>query len=106
MVPKITGKGRIEYILRKGARRRAEHFAVRIMPNRTDHLRFCVVASKKVSTLAVQRNRARRRMYEAIRLTLPKLPQIGYDVCILVHRNILDAPFERVQAELITTLHG
>lgn len=102
LLPKIPQRSRIEYLLRKGAPAGGRFFTLRILPNRSEHLRFVVVASKRVSPHATVRNRARRRMTEAVRLMLPQLPKIGYDIGILVNQRVLDAPFEHLQHEIIT----
>jgi len=103
-VPTVPGRARIEYILRKGYSSRGSFFTVRRVQNKTDHMRFVVIASKKVSKHATVRNRARRRAHEALRILLPKLPKIGYDVIILVNNKVLDTPFEKLQQELTNFL--
>jgi ribonuclease P protein component len=48
---------------------------------------------------AVIRNRIRRRMREAVRLYLPKLPA-NWSIVFNPRRTVLDAPFEDLQREI------
>lgn len=62
--------------------------------------RFSVVISKKVLKTAVGRNRIRRRVYEIIRVDLPKLRE-DLDVVVLVFASELRTmPFEELEQRL------
>ncbi len=53
--------------------------------------RVAVVVSKKIVKSAVKRNRMRRRLYEAIRLELPKVRKQSDIVFIVVSAEVLTA---------------
>ena len=63
-------------------------------------LRLGVVTSKKVSNRAVDRNRARRILRDIFRRHRAEFTG-DVDVVIIGRRNILSAPFEAVEAELL-----
>ena len=69
---------------------------------RVSSYRAAVVVSKKVSKLAVVRNRIRRRIYEQLRLQLPG--NIQADIAVMVYDNHLaDIPTAQL-AEMIASL--
>ncbi|MBP5160864.1 MAG: ribonuclease P protein component [Alphaproteobacteria bacterium] len=59
--------------------------------------------SRKVGS-AVQRNRARRRLRELARLTLPAIAQPGYDYVFVGTKAAIDYPFAQMQQELAKLL--
>lgn len=65
--------------------------------DRTARLGF--TASKKVGN-AVARSRARRRLKEAARLSLPDVAPQGWDIVLVARQAALDYPFEKMQADL------
>ena len=54
----------INRLYKKGKVLRLDSFLVRVIPSYAGHCRFSVVISKKVLALAVDRNRAKRLIYE------------------------------------------
>ena len=64
--------------------------------NRLDHNRLGVTVSTKLGG-AVVRNRARRRLREVYRLSLPRL-RPGYDLVIVARARCLTAPFPQLMA--------
>lgn len=65
---RFHGYGALKFVYSKGSVVRARSLALKYIPNnrRTDS-RLAVVVSKKVAKRAPQRNRIRRRVYEAVR---------------------------------------
>ena len=63
--------------------------------------RFGFTVSKRVAAKAVERNRIRRRLKEAVRLLAPRDAACGYDYVIVARRAALHEPF----ADLAATLH-
>jgi ribonuclease P protein component len=49
---------------------------------------------------AVERNRMRRRLKEAVRLKAAFAMQPGHDYVIVARREVLDAPFDQLAAQL------
>jgi ribonuclease P protein component len=66
-----------------------------LLPNGLEHNRYGIVTSKRLGN-AVQRNRARRLLREALRLLHPQL-QSGYDVVVVAHPPLVGQPFADVQ---------
>ena len=77
--------------LRKSGLSRAHPLVVlRAGPNALPYVRFGFVVSKRVSKLAVVRNRIRRRMREIVR----RLPLgEGWDMLIIARKDAADAAF-------------
>ena len=63
-------------------------------------LRLGVVTSKKVSNRAFDRNRARRVLRDIFRRHRAEFSG-EFDVVLIGRRNILSAPYEEVEAELL-----
>lgn len=76
---------------------------LRVRPNGLPHSRAAFVAGKKIGK-AARRNRAKRRLREALR---PRFCQIapGYDLVLVAREKIVAAPFAEICAavqELLT----
>lgn len=65
-----------------------------------NHSLFSVTVSLKVEKRAVRRNRARRRLYEIVRLNLPKIKP-GWAVSFLVKKQILDKSYQQIEKEVL-----
>ena len=66
--------------------------------------RVAVVVSKKVARLAVDRNRIRRRVYEAVRLNFDLVPKKMDYVFVIYSKKVMDMPFaelEKMLGELV-----
>lgn len=61
------------------------------------------VVTKKLGT-AVQRNRVRRRIKEAVRLVFPKVAQLGCSYLLIPHRSSLTCPFDEIKDDLKMSL--
>ncbi len=70
-----------------------------VLPTDGDHMQVGVTAGKAVGR-AVQRNRAKRLLREAIRPLLPKL-QPGWKAILIARTPLLTAEFSDIQACLI-----
>ena len=68
-----------------------------------DHLRLGFTASRKIG-MAVDRNRARRRLRAAAALTLPLYALPGNDYVLVARRGTLGRPFEGLLADLEAAL--
>ena len=66
-------------------------------------VRVGFTTSRKVGN-AVQRNRARRRLRELARLTLPSVAQAGQDYVFIGTKATIDYPFAKMQQELMDLL--
>lgn len=78
-------------------------FMLSSAPNGLDHSRFGFTVSKRVARSAVQRNRVRRRLREAIRLRAAHL-RPGYDVVLVARAAVLQASWTELCDALDSTL--
>src|SRR5690606_36223514 len=63
--------------------------------------RFGFTATKRLGS-AVQRNRARRRLKEAVRLVAPAHARAGYDYVVIARQGSLTKAFQDIVKELQT----
>jgi len=73
-----------------------------VSKNQLDHARFGFAAGKSVGN-AVERNRAKRRLREALRLLLPRIVP-GWDVIAIARPAILSAPWDELISVISTKL--
>ena len=66
------------------------------LPNQLPYSRFGFTASKRIGK-AVTRNRARRRMREAVRLRMKEIKP-GWDLVFIARKPIVHATFQEIQA--------
>lgn len=70
-----------------------------VVAGRRRRLRCGFVVGKQIGG-AVQRNRAKRRLREVVRLALPSI-ETGYDIVFVVRSPaLIDAPFATIQADV------
>lgn len=104
---RFHGHGSLRFVYARGKVNRSKHFVCKYSHNpRRSTPRVAVVVSKKVVKSAVKRNRIRRRMYEAIRLELPRLiPQTDL-VYIVVSPDLLVIPHLELVGGIQRTLQA
>jgi ribonuclease P protein component len=66
-------------------------------------VRLGVSVSRKVGG-AVERNRARRRLREAVRRVMPDHAAGRHDYVVIARKGTLDRPFERLLDDLVSAL--
>ncbi|KQT69818.1 MULTISPECIES: ribonuclease P protein component [unclassified Aureimonas] len=94
-------KTRAEFLAaRRGRRLNGPFFMIEAL-DRGDPApaRYGLTITKKVGN-AVERNRIRRRLREAIRTVCRADMVAGFDYVIVARRDLLEAPFELVSSEL------
>ena len=74
------------------------------IPNEVAKLRVGFVVSKRISKLAVERNRVKRLLGEAIRPSLPELSG-GWDMVFSAKNQVSTADFLALQKDIVTLLH-
>lgn len=80
---RLTERETIALIFREGCMDASQAVAIRWRKVGTDHPRFAVVAPKKHFPQAVERNRAKRMMREALRSYLPYIEECGWEAVVL-----------------------
>ena len=81
---RFHGHGSLRFVYKNGQAIRSHLITIKHTTNPHRKVsRFAVVVSKKVHKSAVGRNRIRRRIYEIVRLEMPKMKGV-HDVAIMV----------------------
>jgi ribonuclease P protein component len=101
-------KKRRDFLLVAKGRRAARRAFVLEMLRRGDDgpARFGFTVSKRVAKKAVERNRIRRRLKEAVRLLAPAEARPGHDYVLVGRRSALTDEFAQIRAELTDALEG
>lgn len=98
---------RAEFLRTRGGRSwGATSLLLQARPNEKDAggtARFGFTATKRLGS-AVQRNRARRRLKEAVRLVAPAHARAGYDYVVIARQGSLTQAFQDIVKELQTAL--
>ncbi|HEY6411110.1 MAG TPA: ribonuclease P protein component, partial [Ktedonobacteraceae bacterium] len=74
------------------------------VPNEVGKLRIGFVVSKRISKLAVERNRVKRLLSEAIRRHLSELPT-GWDIVLSARNHITVADLRALEEDIVNLLH-
>jgi ribonuclease P protein component len=88
----------------KKAARRAFVLEVRQRED-ADPPRFGFTVSKRTAKSAVERNRIRRRLKEAVRLASRDRAFAGHDYVVVGRRSALNEPFGNLRADIASALH-
>src|SRR3989344_4936298 len=90
----------IEKVKKEGKIYQSENFGVAVLKRSDSGVsKFAVVVSNKISKLAVNRNRIKRAITDALRINLKKAPE-GYDILLETKRSILIKTTEEVVKEV------
>ena len=82
-------------IMSKGKTLQGKFFTIKYLDREPElPSRIGIVTSKKIAKQAVRRNKARRRIREAIRQDIKDIP--GKDIVFLVKREILEAKYTEI----------
>ena len=86
-------------VYRKGKVYNGRLVVIYLLKRRDNRKRLGITATKKVGKACV-RNRARRLIYENMRLFIPVM-QPGYDVVVVARNTIVSSTFFAVQKEIL-----
>ena len=111
MIPQKNRLSRLQvsYVIKKGKRLSCENFNIKYLARKlSNHAteqesRFCVVVSTKISPKAVERNRIRRQIFEAIAAEKTKVP---IDMILFTKPSIKNPDFEQIKEEIDKILHN
>lgn len=93
----------MERVLGGGKKIVRDRVVLRAIPNALAKSRVGIVISKKVSLKAVERNRLRRLMREAVRGEISRFPA-GWDLAFIATPGLKNATQKQVQRAIITLL--
>jgi ribonuclease P protein component len=89
----------------KGTKAARSAFVLEARRRGDDELpRFGFTVSKRTSVKAVERNRIRRRLKEAVRHVAPGRAQAGFDYVLVGRRKALTESFAAIEADLAAAL--
>ncbi len=101
-------KKHIALILKKGESFDSKLFVVRFWENKIEFPRFRIIVSTKFAKKAVDRNKIRRRIYEALRLITKEKSNLRHlDIVFIPKKQILKKEFQEIYKaaeELVTKL--
>ncbi|CAN7183694.1 ribonuclease P protein component [Rhizobium sp. LjRoot30] len=103
--PKSTAgrlKSRPQFLaVREGEKLRGKYVLIEVLDHKTPEQapRVGFTVTKKQGN-AVERNRMRRRLREAVRLSAQFAMKPGHDYVIVARRDVLETPFEKLAGEL------
>ena len=98
---RLTGEKRFASIHREGRSWANRHLVLKALPNGLDDSRFGFSTSRRVGN-SVTRNRVRRRLREAVRLSHVKP---GWDVLVMGRTPAGTADFHQLRAALESLFH-
>ena len=95
---RFHGHGSVRRVYRLGRPTRTELFSLHALKGeKVRASKAAIVVSRKVHKSAVKRNRIRRRIYEIVRLRLPKFA-VPTEIVITVYRpDITDMPAKELE---------
>jgi ribonuclease P protein component len=101
-------KSRPQFLaVREGEKRRGGFFLLEMLDRKLTDAdpRVGFTVTKKHGN-AVERNRMRRRLKEAVRLHAGFAMQPGHDYVVVARRDVLTAPFEKLASELVQRIES
>ena len=96
---RISKRKEVEEIKRGRSVYQSPVFGMLLMDKKDDRKKFLFVVSKKISKRAVDRNRIRRLLSEAIKPSLERIKN-GVRVGFLVRRKIMGMSLEEIKKEV------
>lgn len=100
----LKGEKKINEVLKKGKREQSDNFGVFYFDRKNDdHPKFAFVISKKISKLAVHRNRVKRAMSESVRRNINVVPK-GLEFVFLAKKSIVRKTTEEIMKEVFNFL--
>lgn len=101
-------KSRPQFLaVQKGEKRRGRNFLLEVLDRREPDTapRAGFTVTKKQGN-AVERNRMRRRLREAVRLKAGFAMEPGHDYVIVARREVLNLPFEQLTDQLVERIQA
>lgn len=96
----LKGESVINDILQKGKKKQSDNFGVFFLDRKNPQTpKFAFVISKKISKLAVNRNRVKRAMSESVRRNVSRVPK-GVEFVFLAKKSIVDKSTDEIMKEV------
>jgi ribonuclease P protein component len=98
---RLRRRAEFKRVFEVGHRSRGKYLTLLVAPNKIDHWRLGIVASKQLGD-AVRRNRAKRLIREVFRRTPPLSEQLGVDIVVIPRRELFDATYPNIEQDYRT----
>ena len=98
---RFHSRGGVRYVYQKGKTVRKPQMSLVYVKNTRGFTRVAVVVSKKVAKSAVERNKIRRRVYEAVRLNFDKIPKKTDYIFVVFKKEMIKMNFEELQEMIL-----
>lgn len=92
-------KADIEWVLKKGNQITVDLFIVKFLKEKDPAAKiphFAVIVSAKISGKAVERNRLKRKIYEAIRLNALKIESLPFKIVLIPKKRALKSDYDKI----------
>jgi len=102
MLPKenrLKRKKEFETVFKGGRIAKGKYVFLKYLGNGTEKTKIGFVVSKKISKLAVERNKAKRRIREIVRLRRKEIKE-GLSIIVIALPPINDAPFKEIKKDM------
>jgi len=90
-------------VFKDGKYRQKDFIKVKFLKNNLSVNRFSFIVGLKISKKAVLRNKVKRRLEEIIRLNFEKIIT-GFDIIILIDKEILEKEYSEIEETLMNLL--
>jgi ribonuclease P protein component len=98
-LPRLTRRGEFLKVAGRGRKAARPGLVLQALPQPAGGLRLGFTATKKIGN-AVARNRAKRRLREAARLTLGEAPPAGWDLVLIARDGTGRRPWPALLGDL------
>jgi len=97
---RLTGRSILEEVKKKGSLYQSDSFGILVRKREDDEpSRFAFIVSTKISKIAVARNKAKRKLREAVKQKMSKVVK-GHDVLFLAKKTTLDKKSKEIEKEV------
>ena len=92
------------HVQKMGRKWVSKSFILQICPNENLNQRFGLVVTKRLHKLAVDRNRVKRKLREAIISTLPFNALDNYDYVFIARKDTISKPYDELKKDMLWCL--
>lgn len=100
---RLTGRSVLEEVKKEGSLYQSDLFGILVHKRKDDEpSKFAFIVSTKISKIAVARNKAKRKLREAVNKKIEKVVK-GYDVLFLAKKTTLETKSKEIEKEVEKT---